>query len=98
MEELTPEKMRKCRQFFQRVLGKRPCSYMYAAVSREQATLSAIDPLGQLTPVDTVLSAYQRYLMEVRGFAPPTILAHCRSAAEFLRTVRIMVPTSAPMI
>jgi site-specific recombinase XerD len=89
MEELTPEKMRKCRQFFQRRAGK-----TYHAVTcmqrflESRRLLSAIDPLGQLTPVDTVLSAYQRYLMEVRGFAPPTILAHCRSAAEFLRTVR----------
>jgi integrase/recombinase XerD len=89
IEQLTPEKMRKCRQFFQRRAGK---TYLSVTCMRRflesRQLLSATDPVGQLTPIDTVLSAYQGYLLEVRGFAPPTIHAHCRSAAEFMQTVR----------
>ncbi len=87
--ELSTEKFGTCRRYFKLRTGR--SDYGVACLHRylqERQLLSARDVSQPVSIIDEFLIGYREYLVEVRGFSPSTVQAHCQSVLEFLRLAK----------
>lgn len=86
---LTPEAMRRCWEYFKRrTVGLHHTVTCLQRFLQDRRLLSVDGAPQPSTRFGTVLSAYCKYLTEVRGLAPATIQGNCWRASEFLTTLQ----------